>query len=96
MIDPTIEALIVTAEAGANDHTDQHLLLDDEPERSALAAAKLRDAEVAGFEPEFTPREAEAAGAFLEDALPEAEARDTGPALPRLLAVLLAPKAQLR
>lgn len=95
MIDPTIEALIATAEAGASGDTDEHLQLDDQTEPSTLAAAKLRDAEVAGFEPEFSPQEAEAAGAFLEDALGEAEARETGPALPLFLATAPAPKAQL-
>lgn len=93
MMDPTIQALNAGAEAGARGHTDEHLLPDHEPDRSALAAAKLRDAQVAGFEPEFSPHEAEAAGAFLEDALGEADARETGPAWPRYLAALLAPKA---
>jgi hypothetical protein len=93
MMDPTIELLIAAAEASASGHTDEHLLPDHEPDRSALAAAKLRDAQVAGFEPEFSPHEAEAAGAFLEDALGEADARETGPALPRYLAAVLSPKA---
>lgn len=93
MIDPTIEALIAAAKSGANGHTDEHLLPDHEPERSALAAAKLCDAQVAGFKPEFTPHEAEAAGAFLEDALEEADALEAGPALPRFLAAVLFPKA---
>lgn len=93
MIDPTIEALIATAEARATGNTDEHLLLVDEPERSTLAATKLRDAEVAGFEPEFSPHEAEAAGAFVENALGEADARDTDPALPQFRAAMLAPRA---
>jgi len=82
MTDPTIEALIAAAtEAGENGHADQYLLFDPEPDQSALAAAKLRDALVVGFEPEFSPHEAEAAGAFLEDALREEDARETGQAV---------------
>lgn len=95
MIDPTIEALIAAAtEAGENGHVGDDLLSDPEPDQSALAAAKLRDALAVGFEPEFSPHEAEAAGAFLEDALREEDARETGPALPRFQAGLPSPKAK--
>jgi hypothetical protein len=84
MIDPTIEALIAAAtEADGNGHTDEYLQPDPDPDRSALAVAKLHDALVSGFEPEFSPHEAEAAGAFLEDALSEDDARETDLALPR-------------
>jgi hypothetical protein len=94
MIDPTIEAVIAAAtEAGSNGHTDAYPLSDPEPEWSAFAAAKLRDALVAGFEPEFSPHEADAAGAFLEDALREEDARETGPARPRRHAAALPLKA---
>jgi hypothetical protein len=94
MIDLTIEALIASAtEAGENGHVDDYLASDPEPDRSSLVAAKLRDALVVGFEPEFSPHEAEAAGAFLEDALREEDARETGPALPRFLAGPLSSKA---
>jgi hypothetical protein len=93
MMDPTIQALIAAAEAGAGNHTDAHVPPDHEPDRSALADAKLRDAEVAGFEPEFSPQEADAAGAFIEDALGESDAREADPAWPRFLAALLSPKA---
>jgi hypothetical protein len=94
MIDPTIEAVIAAAaEAGDNDHPDTYLLSDPEPEWSAFAAAKLRDALVVGFEPEFSPHEAEAAGAFFEDALCEEDARETGPALPQLHPAVLPLKA---
>jgi hypothetical protein len=93
MIDPTIKALIAGAKAGENGDTDPYLLLDPEPSQSTLAASKLCDALVAGFEPEFSPHEAEAAGAFLEDALREEDARETGPDLPRFQAAVLAPQA---
>lgn len=39
--------------------------------------AKLADALVPGFQAEFDPEEAEAAGAFEEDALSEADALDS-------------------
>ncbi|MGV7209328.1 hypothetical protein ACLB1G_15895 [Oxalobacteraceae bacterium A2-2] len=38
---------------------------------------KLADAELPGFQAEFDPAEAEAAGAFREDALSEADALDS-------------------
>ena len=39
------------------------------------AQAKLSDAQLPGFLAEFNPAEAELAGAFIEDALSEADAR---------------------
>lgn len=42
-----------------------------------LAVSKLHDALTPGFAAEFTPAEAEMAGAFREDALSEAEAFDS-------------------
>lgn len=93
MIDPTIKALIAAAEASSNGSTDAGPLRGHEPDGSKLAAEKLRDAQVAGFEPEFSPQEAEAAGAFVEDALGEADAREDGPAWRRFLAAVLSPKA---
>lgn len=92
MMDPTIQALVATADAPASGHADAHLLSDHGPDHSALAAAKLSDAQIAGFEPEFSPQEADAAGAFVEDALDESDARETGSAWPRFLAALLSPK----
>jgi len=92
MIDPTIQALIASAEANANGDPDGHRLLDQKPDDSAHTAEKLRDAQVAGFEPEFSPHEAEAAGAFQEDALGEADARETDAAWTRFRAALLLPK----
>jgi hypothetical protein len=94
MTDPTIEALIAAAaEAGENRQANEYLLSDPEPSHSAHAAEKLRDALVAGFEPEFSPHEAEAAGALLEDALSEEDAREAGLALLWFKADALPPKA---
>ncbi|PKL74948.1 MAG: conjugal transfer protein TraD [Candidatus Melainabacteria bacterium HGW-Melainabacteria-1] len=42
---------------------------------------KLADALTPGFQPEFDPDEAEHAGAFVEDALSEADAIDSNPDL---------------
>lgn len=44
-----------------------------------LAASKLDDAMAPGFQAEFSPDEAEAAGAFAEDALSEADAFESAP-----------------
>jgi hypothetical protein len=96
MIDPTIETLISAAtDADGNRHTDDYLVSppDPDPDRFALAATKLHDALVSGFEPEFSPQEAEAAGAFPEDALSEADAREVDAALLRFHAGLLPPQA---
>ena len=94
MINPTMKALIATADASGT--TDKNSLLGHEPDGSTLAAAKLRDAQVGGFEPEFSPQEAEAAGAFVEDALGEADAREDGPAWRRFLASVLGDKSVSR
>jgi hypothetical protein len=95
MIDPTIEALIAAAtEAGENGHLDIYLMSDPDPDQSTLAAIKLRDALVVGFEPDFTPHEADAAGAFLEDALREVDAREPRTGLRRLRVTVLPPKAR--
>lgn len=44
------------------------------PVAAELVRAKLIDAQIPGFQAEFDPAEAEAAGAFPEDALTEADA----------------------
>ena len=93
MIDPTIQALIAATEAIGNSIAEQRQLSGHEPDGSMRAAAKLRDAQVAGFEPEFSPHEAEAAGAFIEDTLGEADAREDGPSWRIFLAAVLSPKA---
>ena len=95
MIDPTIEALIAAAtEAGENGHLDIYLMSEPDQDQSTLAAVKLRDALVVGFEPDFTPHEADAAGAFLEDALGEVDAREPRTGLRRLRVTVLPPKAR--
>jgi hypothetical protein len=50
---------------------------------TAVVLRKLADAADSTFEPEFTPEEADFAGAFLEDALSESDAREAGPILVR-------------
>jgi hypothetical protein len=45
-----------------------------EPTNANAASDKLSDAETPGYQAEFDPAEADAAGAFLEDALSEADA----------------------
>lgn len=42
-----------------------------------VVTAKLVDAELPGFEAEFDPSEAELAGAFVEDAVSEADAKES-------------------
>lgn len=49
----------------------------DPPDDSASVLAKLVDAGTPGYQAEFDPAEAEAAGAFREDALSEADALDS-------------------
>ncbi len=47
------------------------------PTKSDIISDKLRDMETPGFEAEFDPDEAEALGAFPEDALSEEDARES-------------------
>jgi hypothetical protein len=51
----------------------------DEANAAAVLRQKLGDAETPGFQAEFDPDEAARAGAFVEDALSEADALDTAP-----------------
>jgi hypothetical protein len=50
---------------------------DDEANATAALREKLADAETPGFQAEFDPDEAARVGAFVEDALSEADALDT-------------------
>lgn len=50
---------------------------EDNPDAAAVVRAKLDDAMTPGFQAEFSPQEAEQAGAFHEDALTEADAADS-------------------
>jgi hypothetical protein len=61
-----------TFDAGADDET-----VEIEPEfipPDSPVLQKLADAQTPGYQAEFSPAEAEAAGAFSEDALTEADA----------------------
>jgi len=71
-----------------NDHTTATIItlsryrtgeasFDLKIEHQDLAVAKLQDALTPGFAAEFSPEEAEMAGAFREDALSEADAFDS-------------------
>lgn len=58
--------------------TDQDLEITFDPEADAKAALdqKMQDLMIPGFEVECDPGEAERAGAFVEDALSEEDARE--------------------
>jgi hypothetical protein len=45
---------------------------------TAALREKLADAEVPGYQAEFNPHEAERAGAFVEDAMSEQDALESG------------------
>lgn len=57
-------------------------LIDDEAATDAALQAKLADASTPGYQVELDPNEAEAAGAFAEDALSERDAMDSAIDLP--------------
>jgi hypothetical protein len=63
-------------------------VLDDIEAAGAALREKLTDAETPGFEAELDPEEAALAGAFTEDALSEADARDSAIDLPLPLAAV--------
>ena len=50
----------------------------DNPDITEIIQEKLLDAEIPGFQAEFDPLEAERLGAFMEDALSEQDALDSG------------------
>ncbi len=50
---------------------------DDQANAGAVLREKLADAMTPGFQAEFDPEEAERAGAFVEDALSEADAAES-------------------
>jgi len=50
---------------------------DDQANAAAAVREKLADAMTPGFQAEFDPEEAERAGAFVEDALSEADAAES-------------------
>lgn len=51
---------------------------DDEANAAAALREKLADAMTPGYQVEFDPDEAEKAGAFVEDALSEQDAAESG------------------
>lgn len=61
---------------GPNDAADVigEFIADDAAALARSARAKLADARTPGYQAEFDPAEAEAAGAFAEDALSETDA----------------------
>jgi hypothetical protein len=69
MINPLIANLVGQVSTEQDDNLHEFIAED-----AASARAKLADAMVPGYEAEFDPAEAEAAGAFAEDALSEADA----------------------
>ena len=60
-------------------HSEPESLMDYKTHDDALAAIleKLDDSLTPGFQAEFDPDEAERAGAFIEDALSEADALES-------------------
>ncbi len=61
---------------------NKDVVLDAEASGADVVKEKLADAwAVPGYEAEFDPEEAELAGAFVEDAISEAEALNSSPDL---------------
>jgi hypothetical protein len=61
-----------------NDPGTTEVSTDDEARVAATLHEKLADALIPGFQAEFAPDEAELAGAFVEDALSEQDAVESG------------------
>lgn len=59
-------------------HPEPQLPNDDEANAADALREKLADAMTPGYQVEFDPDEAERAGAFVEDALSEADAAESG------------------
>ena len=57
---------------------EPQLPIDDEANAADALREKLADAMTPGYQVEFDPDEAERAGAFVEDALSEADAAESG------------------
>jgi hypothetical protein len=60
--------------AALSDAERQFVVMDAADAAAATARGKLVDAMTPGYQAEFTPSEADAAGAFQEDALSEVDA----------------------
>jgi len=65
-----------------NENTPSQPVIDDAATAAAVVREKLTDALTPGFVVEFDPKEADAAGAFAEDALSEADALNSTEDLP--------------
>ena len=68
----TTRNTVLPAEEAANDST-----VSDTANAAAVLYEKLADAMTPGYQAEFDPEEAEQAGAFVEDALSEADAAES-------------------
>lgn len=64
----------IVGEAANAEPTEEGALLRDAQLELDLVREKLADTHTPGYQAEFDPAEAEAAGAFAEDALTEADA----------------------
>lgn len=61
-----------------HDHqAQQDSRIDDPGARAEALKEKLQDAQIPGYEVEFDPEEAAKAGAFIEDALNEGDAKES-------------------
>jgi hypothetical protein len=85
MIDQIHNLIHPDAEADSADAMREFVSTDTD-DAPAIARTKLADALTPGFQAEFDPAEAEAAGAFVEDALSESDALASAHDAPLFLA----------
>ena len=57
--------------------TEQAWMYDEEAKKMAVLEEKMTDAMTPGFEVEFSPEEADLAGAFVENAISEQDALES-------------------
>ena len=69
---------------------------DDEANAAQVLREKLTDAETPGYQVEFDPLEADRAGAFVEDALTEADAAASDADLVGVIAAAVQKKTDAR
>jgi hypothetical protein len=74
MTNQTETTMPLDTEASKTDATNASLVLEEALIASDTVREKLGDAQTPGYQAEFDPAEAEAAGAFSEEALSEADA----------------------
>ena len=77
MKDEEASNLPLDAEGNQDDMTAETIDIDDAALARDAVREKLADALTPGYQAEFDPAEAEAAGAFAEDALSEDDALDS-------------------